>query len=48
VPATLSGIRDDVVISIADEPDVLDEGDDHEAIEALEGALVGADDDQAH
>ncbi len=47
VPASLSDIRDNVLISIADEPEVLDEDDDYEAIEALEDALVGEDEDDA-
>jgi hypothetical protein len=45
VPASLSNIRDNILISIADEPEVLDEEDDHQAIEALEAALVGAGQD---
>jgi hypothetical protein len=47
VPASLSDIRDNVLISIADEPEVLNEDDDHEAIEALEDALIGDDEDDA-
>lgn len=41
VPPSLSDIRDNILISIADEPEVLDEEDDRGAIEALEGAFTG-------
>jgi hypothetical protein len=43
VPASLSDIRDDVLLSIADEPEALDEEDDHEAIGALEDALISTE-----
>ncbi len=45
MPANLSDIRDNILISIADEPEALDEEDDDEAIEALEIALVRVEQD---